>query len=344
MSGNNGKVHGATFGKVPPELMHDPAITDGAVRLYAHMHWRYGQNQSNFEGQVSMAKYLHVTPLTIAHRIDELESHDWVVVIYRGKNKTTGNYTTPFYHVFTSTEECRLFRENYACDEGETLLPKPAKMVRKSRKGVGGKPSHQLNSAIGGDHPNSSIGGGVNSSLYDSDSGYPDSVKEKDSVPNGTAGGKTEPASPSPNLTPKPKAARPIFDLVAHYSFGVNGGGVDKTAGRRIGMIEKYLKEQQATVEQVQRFYEWYDEQNPGMNKPRVLATFAEHWVAYRESGQGYAAQPTAPVTPPPAPQPANYRVYGVSGKVIGMSADLLRDKPAGMDELDYIMQLKERG
>lgn len=193
-----GKVHGSTFGKVPPELMHDQSITDGAVRLYAHMHWRYGQNHQNFEGQRSMAKYLSVSTTTIRKRIEELEAKDWVVTITREYNRKTGNFSTPFYHVFVSQLDCKEFRETYVLQEGEVLYEQPLPLERKSRKGVGGKSSNLPNRANSSSHghDNSSYNGGTNSSSHGQanssshypesmypDSGNPESIKEKAASP-----------------------------------------------------------------------------------------------------------------------------------------------------------------
>ena len=87
-----------TFGKVPEPLLHDATITDGAARLYAHMHWRGGQSGMSKEGVASMAKCLSVTDKTITNRIDELESHEWVVTIERDPGDQTGNFRTRIYH------------------------------------------------------------------------------------------------------------------------------------------------------------------------------------------------------------------------------------------------------
>jgi hypothetical protein len=183
-----GKVHGSTFGKVPPELMHDQSITDGAVRLYAHMHWRYGQNHQNFEGQRSMAKYLSVSTTTIRKRIEELEAKDWVVTITREYNRKTGNFSTPFYHVFVSQPDCKDFRETYVLQEGEVLYEQPIPLERKSRKGVGGKSSNLPNRANSSSHghDNSSYNGGTNSGSHgqaNSSSHYPESVYPDSSNP-----------------------------------------------------------------------------------------------------------------------------------------------------------------
>ncbi len=213
-----GKVHGSTFGKVPPELMHDQSITDGAVRLYAHMHWRYGQNQQNFEGQRSMAKYLSVSTTTIRKRIEELEGKDWVVTINREYNRKTGNFSTPFYHVFVSQPDCKDFRETYILQEGEVLYEQPTPLERKSRKGVGGKPSnlHRANSSSHGRDNSSYIGGANSSSDGHSNSSshypdslypdpiYPDSISKEKNAPNGAAS--LEFVKPIPSMK-KPKWA-----------------------------------------------------------------------------------------------------------------------------------------
>lgn len=152
-----------TYGKVPEELIHDQSVTHGAARLYAHMHWRFGQNKRNFEGQRSMGDFLGVSRTTIQNWIDELAARDWVLVIYRGRSKKTGNFTTPFYHVFENQEECRQFRETYDPIDKEIIAPKPAPKERKLRKGKGGlaDPAHRANPDWhGGD--NTTLHGGEN--------------------------------------------------------------------------------------------------------------------------------------------------------------------------------------
>jgi DNA-binding MarR family transcriptional regulator len=125
------------FGKVPAEVMHDLSLTDGAVRLYAHMHWRYGANCDNHEGRSSMAEYLGVSSTTITHRVTELVRADWVIVV---PNYNDQGRTANIYHVFELQEDCRRWRI-------DNNLPKPkapAKRTKKSRKGQGGKPAHRL--------------------------------------------------------------------------------------------------------------------------------------------------------------------------------------------------------
>lgn len=131
------------FAKVPAALIHDTRITPGAVRLYGHMHWRYGSNQKNFEGRSSMATYLGVSEKTISKWIRELEAHAWIVVVERDYNPATGKYRTPFYHVFEVRRDAHRFRSQYSAAEGECLRELPEVAPRKSRDGVGGKPSHK---------------------------------------------------------------------------------------------------------------------------------------------------------------------------------------------------------
>ena len=142
---DQGTLHAkGTFGKVPEPLIHDMTISHGAARLYGHMHWRYGANHCNFEGTRSMADTFGVSQKTICNWIAELESANWVVTLLRDKNSKTGNFQTPFYHVFEDQEDCALFRVTYRPQEGEVIAPKPQVKERRSRKGVGGKPSHKL--------------------------------------------------------------------------------------------------------------------------------------------------------------------------------------------------------
>lgn len=148
---DQGQLHdNPKFGRVPEKLMHDTRITDGAIRLFAHMVWRYGRTQKNFEGRQSIADFLDVSQTTITNRIQELESTDWIITIDRGKNPVNGNYRTPFYHVFLSQEQCRKFRQSYQCKEGEAVRPKPEITTRKTRKGVGGNPKLRVNSSSHG--------------------------------------------------------------------------------------------------------------------------------------------------------------------------------------------------
>lgn len=137
-----GKLHRRSrrFSKVPAALTHDTRISDGAVRLYAHMHWRYGSNCQNFEGRRRMAEYLGVSEKTIGKRVRELEAAGWVIVVERDYNPKTGHYQTPFYHVFELRKEALRFRESYQPKDGEQLRPLPTAPKRKSRAGIGGRP------------------------------------------------------------------------------------------------------------------------------------------------------------------------------------------------------------
>lgn len=165
------------FGKLPEKLLHDKSITDGAKVLYAHMHWRYGSNETNFEGRANMAEYLGVSEQTISNRINELESHSWIVVVMRDR-KADGNYQTPFYHVFVKRAAAAEFRTTYQIKDGEMVRQKPATKTRKARTGVGGKPQHKPKETAQTqvDGVNSSLPHGANLSFHYLDSFYPDSV------------------------------------------------------------------------------------------------------------------------------------------------------------------------
>lgn len=207
---DDGQLHATrqTFGKLMENLLHDVTVTDGAKVLYAHMHWRYGSNKRNFEGQKSMARALGVSETTIGNRIQELEAKDWLVVIERGLT-TDGTYQTPFYHVFERQDECKEFRAEYVTSEGEHIREKsPDARERKGRKGVGGNPklkrkSDPDNSSLPANQPNSSSDGQPNSSSDYPDTGiYPDSKKH--SAPNGAGASQ-----------PKPRKREPFYDAIA---------------------------------------------------------------------------------------------------------------------------------
>jgi len=106
MSASKGYLHrrSQNFGKLPEELLHDRNVSDGAKVLYAHMHWRYGSNCQNWEGQQSMADNLGVKRTTIHRRLKELEDAHWIVIVRRGKSR--GQYQTNFYHVFEMQRDC----------------------------------------------------------------------------------------------------------------------------------------------------------------------------------------------------------------------------------------------
>lgn len=123
------------FGKIPEELMHDLELTDGAVRTYAHMHWRYGQNCKNFEGRRSIGECRGITEATVTKHTTELEAKNWIIIVPR---RLDNRRTTNFYHVFESQEDCIAWRVDHD-------IAKPERKIepRKGRIGVGGKPTHK---------------------------------------------------------------------------------------------------------------------------------------------------------------------------------------------------------
>ena len=140
---DQGSLHqrSTDYGKLPAKLMHDQTVTDGAKILYAHMHWRYGNNHQNFESLSSMGKALGVSDQTIANRVHELEAANWVVTIER-RSAEKGNFISNFYHVFEVQGSAKKFRSSYKSSDGETIREAPLARVKKSRKGKGGNPSN----------------------------------------------------------------------------------------------------------------------------------------------------------------------------------------------------------
>jgi hypothetical protein len=138
-----GTVHRrrAPFGMVFEALLHDLTISDGAIRLYAHMHWRYGSNHQMFERIGTMADAMGVTDKVIKTRTAELAAAGWIAVIAR--RTPEGKVTSNFYQVFESPVDAADYRKTYKRVDGEYLLPAPKPTPRKSRKGVGGAKYHK---------------------------------------------------------------------------------------------------------------------------------------------------------------------------------------------------------
>jgi hypothetical protein len=231
------------FGKSPAPLIHDLTITDGAARLYAHMHWRYGSNRDNHERVSKMAQYMGVSEATICKRIQELEAKDWVVTIERDFNLKTGKYQTPYYHVFELQEDCKAFREQYQPKDGERIAPKPeGARDRKSRKGVGGNP-RLLNSSLPGNSScmvpdNSSSTVPDNSSFNYLDSSDPDSVDPENTraASDDAVGEVVETLQPPTNVVP---FSRPTT-REEHDAFHEAVEKAMSLKGAAYGLIQKY--------------------------------------------------------------------------------------------------------
>lgn len=320
---DDGKLHPSeTFGKLFEPLLHNLSITDGACRLYAHMHWRYGANQDNHESLGSMATFMGVSEATISKRILELESNDWVVVVGRDYNPKTGMYQTPFYHVFENQEQCREFRKNFVALEMEFLRPKTEARVRKSRAGIGGNPNKvktPLNSSY---LANSSLPGLANSSLTNLDSGDLDSIKEKEPAPKSSAELLGKPIAElttsirdaiPPQPAPKRKERkRPIRELLGkdyvHWDNVAQGRYFRLTWSQReqfIAMchrvatgekwkhlnLETPLKEP-ADLQSIENYYEremlrmFPGQEVPRMSQPETLHKWVTEWQRWHNETQ----------------------------------------------------------
>ncbi len=249
-----------------------------------------------------MSALLNVSRTTIHNRADELSAHDWLVIVYRAMNKKTGNFTTPYYHLFVSQSECVEFRKNYVCAVGEQIAPKAAIIERKSRKGKGGNPKlNRVNSGLHG-HANLNSHGGANSGLH----GHANSSSDElDSVYLDTG----LPSVPSTGRKPNP-----VFDAVCELVFKIDPKSVTSEDGGRIGPIAAWLNGKSdgtkrnggkvgfishpAESEHVKRFVSWYKGQYPNANMPLDFVKFVDYW---RQCATAAAKQSTvrkpAPIT-----------------------------------------------
>lgn len=84
----------------------------------------------------------------------------------------------------------------------------------------------------------------------------------------------------APKSNRKPDA---LFDYVALQSFGIAHVNGDKELGARVAKISTWLKKRSATLEQLERFYPWYDKSTERSARPRDVGKFAE-WFAKFEA------------------------------------------------------------
>lgn len=253
------------YGKVPETLLHDKTASDGAIRLYAHIQWRAGRAHKSFESQETMAARMGVTEKTIKKRLAELEQRDWVVTQAHNYNPKTKKRATNIYHIFEVQTDCKQFREDH---KSNGITPKSMKIEpRKSRKGIGGKPTHNPNSSTGSSDVNGTdTNAEATGTQVRMDRGtqvpvepvlkdYP-VQKTKDSNSHADA------ASSTPAVD-KPKQAKPrdrLFDAIA-FAFRTNGGYTSK--------LKQFLTGQMADPDS--KRYKWQiDPANP-MTAPEVV-------------------------------------------------------------------------
>jgi hypothetical protein len=74
---------GWIFAQTPIWTICDPNITDGALRLFAYLAWRQGNDNSCWPSVPTMAHDLNVSEDTIRRRLRELESENYLVTTHR---------------------------------------------------------------------------------------------------------------------------------------------------------------------------------------------------------------------------------------------------------------------
>lgn len=156
------------YGTATGELICDPAVSDGAVRLYLYLSWRAGLKNNNIRSRSTMAADLGITAPTVRNRIKQLVVAGWVAVVTR--MTTSGDQTSNHYHVFENRETSATWRKDFKPSPGETLqLLPPKPNTRKHRAGVGGRPKQAKTdgeTSQDGDNLSLPVGGGVINSSY----------------------------------------------------------------------------------------------------------------------------------------------------------------------------------
>jgi hypothetical protein len=74
---------GWIFAQTPIWTICDPNITDGALRLFAYLAWRQGNDNSCWPSIPTMARDLSVSEDTIRRRLRELESEEYLITKHR---------------------------------------------------------------------------------------------------------------------------------------------------------------------------------------------------------------------------------------------------------------------
>jgi hypothetical protein len=132
-------LQGGAFTIVPEPLIHSKSLTDGAIRLYLHLKWVAGQGKTNWQARAKIAKQLGISEATVDNRLGELMCNDWIVGHRR--IDADGNRHSNLYYIFEIQEAAISWRVQHDSDQNLIQKPKPREL--KSRKGVGGKPSHK---------------------------------------------------------------------------------------------------------------------------------------------------------------------------------------------------------
>jgi hypothetical protein len=100
---------------------------------------------------------------------------------------------------------------------------------------------------------------------------------------------------------PKPERKRDeLFDAVALHVWGIHDAEELNGQGGRIAAISNWLKgkspssmarkhgvnqlKESATPDEVLRFRRWYVKKNAGVNLPKDIGKFAEHFLVYRQT------------------------------------------------------------
>jgi hypothetical protein len=130
--------------------------------------------------------------------------------------------------------------------------------------------------------PRLSVMGGLSNGLGapDSQSYKPDEVNQiKESAAKAAQADK-----PVKVVTSVEKPRDVIFDGIASGSFGITGK-VDKGDAPRVARISNWIKKTypNANEKTLAAFYKWYDTSNDGAARPRDLAKFKEHFIAFHD-------------------------------------------------------------
>lgn len=258
------------YGTATGELICDPAVSDGAVRLYLYLSWRAGLKNNNIRSRSTMAADLGITAPTVRNRIKQLVVAGWVAVVTR--MTASGDQTSNHYHVFENRETSATWRKEFKPSPGETLqLLPPKPNTRKHRAGIGGRPKQVKTdgeTSQDGDNSSLPVGGGVINSSYvpPVTQVIPNHLSSNQEIvdANASSGDATHPAQQpvkAPKTPAPPKPAKrerkakpeakprkfctpePVYEAVELHVAGIKSDPNVPYAWRApIGFIAKWLK------------------------------------------------------------------------------------------------------
>ena len=85
----------------------------------------------------------------------------------------------------------------------------------------------------------------------------------------------------------QPRQRDLVFDAIAVHGFSIQDLSSVNGDGGRVAKISSWLKKHETDITPVRvvAFYQWWAREHDGINPPRDLTKFQEHWAAFETAG-----------------------------------------------------------